>query len=40
MDENNARVGGCFTKAYLLNEVSYFMSVYFAKEHSVYAPTM
>ena len=40
MDENNARVGGCFTEAYLLKEVSYFMSVYFAKERSVYAPTM
>jgi hypothetical protein len=37
---NKARVEGCITEAFLLKEVSYFTSVYFAKEQNVYAATM
>ena len=37
---NKARVEGCIAEAFLLKEVSYFTSVYFAEENNVYAPTM
>ena len=37
---NKARVEGCIAEAFLLKEVSYFTSVYFAEEHNVYAATM
>jgi hypothetical protein len=40
MIQNKARVEGCIVEAFLLKEVSYFTSVYFAEEHNVYAPTM
>jgi hypothetical protein len=40
MVRNKARVEGCIAEAFLLKEVSYFMSVYFAEEHNVYAATM
>jgi hypothetical protein len=39
MVQNKARVEGC-AEAFLLKEVSYFTSVYFAEEQNVYAPTM
>ncbi|WVZ97071.1 hypothetical protein U9M48_042633 [Paspalum notatum var. saurae] len=37
---NNARVEGCIAEAFILKEISYFSSVYFAEEHNVNAPTM
>ena len=37
---NKARVEGCIAEAFLLKEVAYFSSVYFAEEHNVNAPTM
>ena len=37
---NKARVEGCIAEAFLLKEISYFSSVYFAEEHNVNAPTM
>jgi hypothetical protein len=37
---NRARVEGCIAEAFMLNEVAYFSSVYFAEEHNVNAPTM
>ena len=37
---NKARVEGCIAQAFLLKEISYFSSVYFAEEHNVNAPTM
>jgi hypothetical protein len=40
MVQNKARVEGCIAEAFLLKEVSYSTSVYFAKEHNVYAPTI
>jgi hypothetical protein len=41
MVRNKARVEGCIGEAFfLLKEVSYFTSVYFAEEHNVYAATM
>jgi hypothetical protein len=40
MVRNKARVEGCIGEAFLLKEVSYFMSVYFVEEHDVYAPTV
>ena len=41
MVRNKARVEGCIAEAFfLLKEVSYFTSVYFAEEHNVYAATM
>jgi hypothetical protein len=40
MVRNKARVEGCIAEAFLLKEVSYFTSVYFAEEHNVYATTM
>jgi hypothetical protein len=40
MVRNKARVEGCIAEAFLLKEVSYFMSVYFAEEQNVYAATM
>jgi hypothetical protein len=40
MIRNKARVEGCIAEAFLLKEVSYFTSVYFAEEHNVYAATM
>jgi hypothetical protein len=40
MVRNKARVKGCIAETFLLKEVSYFMNVYFAKEHNVYASTM
>jgi hypothetical protein len=40
MVQNKARVEGCIAEAFLLKEVSYFTSVYFAEEQNVYAATM
>jgi hypothetical protein len=40
MVQNKARVEGCIAEAFLLKEVSYFTSVYFAEEHNVHAATM
>jgi hypothetical protein len=40
MITNRARVEGCITEAFMLKEVAYFSSVYFAEEHNVNAPTM
>jgi hypothetical protein len=44
MVRNKARVEGCIegciAEAFLLKEVSYFTSVYFAEEHNIYAATM
>jgi hypothetical protein len=37
---NRARVEGCITKAFILNEVASFSSVYFTEEHNVNAPMM
>jgi hypothetical protein len=35
-----ARVEGCIVEAFMLKEVAYFSSIYFAEEHNVNAPTM
>jgi hypothetical protein len=40
MVRNKATVEGCIAEAFLLKEVSYFTSVYFAEEHNVYTATM
>jgi hypothetical protein len=40
MVQYKARVEGCIAEAFLLKEVSYFTSVYFAEEQNVYAVTM
>jgi hypothetical protein len=32
---NKARVEGCITESFLLKEIIYFLSVYFAEEHNV-----
>jgi hypothetical protein len=40
MVNNRAGVEGWITKAFILKEVAYLSSVYFAKEHNVNAPTM
>ncbi|WVZ89359.1 hypothetical protein U9M48_035779 [Paspalum notatum var. saurae] len=37
---NKARVEGCIAEAFILKEISYFTSVYFAEEHNVNAPTI
>ena len=37
---NKARVEGCIAEAFILKEISYFSSVYFAEKHNVNAPTM
>ena len=37
---NKARVEECIAEAFILKEISYFSSVYFAEEHNVNAPTM
>jgi hypothetical protein len=37
---NNARVEGCITESFLLKEITYFSSVYFAEEHNVNALTV
>jgi hypothetical protein len=37
---NRTRVKGCIIEAFILKEVAYFSSVYFAEEHSVNAPTV
>jgi hypothetical protein len=37
---NRARVKGSVIKAFILKEVAYFSSVYFAEEHNVNAPMM
>jgi hypothetical protein len=37
---NRARVEGCIAEAFILKEVAYFSSVYFAEEHNVKAPTL
>jgi hypothetical protein len=37
---NRARVEGSIAKAFILKEVTYFLSVYFAEEYNVNAPTM
>jgi hypothetical protein len=37
---NKARVEGCIAEAFILMEVAYFSSVYFAEEHNINAPTM
>jgi hypothetical protein len=38
MVDNRTRVEGCIAKAFMLKEVAYFSSVYFAEEHNVNAP--
>jgi hypothetical protein len=38
MVDNRARVEGCITEAFILKEVAYFSSVYFAEEHNINAP--
>jgi hypothetical protein len=35
MVSNKPRVQGCITKSFLLKDITYFSSVYFAKEHNV-----
>jgi hypothetical protein len=40
MVDNRARVEGCIAEAFILKEVAYFSSVYFAEEHNVNAPMM
>jgi hypothetical protein len=40
MVRNKARVEGCIAEDFLLKEISYFTSVYFAEEQNVYAATM
>jgi hypothetical protein len=37
---NKARVEGCITESFLLTEITYFSSVYFAEEHNVNALTL
>jgi hypothetical protein len=37
---NRARVEGCIAEEFILKEVPYFSSVYFAKEHNANAPMM
>jgi hypothetical protein len=37
---NRVRVKGCIAKTFILKEVAYFSSVYFAEEHNVNAPMM
>jgi hypothetical protein len=37
---NRARVEGSIAKVFILKEVTYFLSVYFAEEYNVNAPTM
>jgi hypothetical protein len=37
---NRVRVEGCIAEAFILKEVAYFLSVYFAEEHNVKTPTM
>jgi hypothetical protein len=37
---NRARVEGSIAKAFILKEVTYFLSVYFAEEYNVNAPTI
>jgi hypothetical protein len=40
MVHNKAKVEGCITEEFKLNEIVYFTSVYFAEHHNVNAPTM
>jgi hypothetical protein len=40
MVDNRARVEGCIAEAFILKELAYFSSVYFAEEHNVNGPTM
>jgi hypothetical protein len=40
MVDNRARVEWCIVEAFILREVAYFSSVYFAEEHNVNAPMM
>jgi hypothetical protein len=37
---SKARVEGCITKSFLLKEITYFSSVYFAEEHNVNVLTL
>jgi hypothetical protein len=37
---NKASVEGCITEAFMLKEVAYFSSVYFAEENNINAPTI
>jgi hypothetical protein len=37
---NRARIERSITKAFILKEVAYFLSVYFAEEHNANAPMM
>jgi hypothetical protein len=37
---NRTRVEGFITEAFILKEVAYLPSIYFAEEHNVNAPTM
>jgi hypothetical protein len=37
---NRARIEGCIAESFMLKEVPYFSSVYFAEEHNGNAPTM
>jgi hypothetical protein len=40
MVSNKERVEGSITKSFLLKEITYFFSVYFAEEHNVNALTL
>jgi hypothetical protein len=40
MVSNRARVEGSIAEAFILKEVAYFSSIYFAEEHNVNAPMM
>jgi hypothetical protein len=37
---NKARVDGSIVESFLLKEITYFLSVYFAEEHNVNALTL
>jgi hypothetical protein len=40
MDGNKVRVEGCITEEFIVKEIAYFTSVYFAEHHNVNAHTM
>jgi hypothetical protein len=40
MVDNRERVEGCIAEAFMVKEVAYFSSVYYAEKHNVDTPTM
>jgi hypothetical protein len=40
MVDNKARVEGCIAESFLLKEITYFSSVYFAEEYNVNVVTL